>query len=204
MGKNFGDEGTWSSNGRRLAVGAMTLLVALGCTRRPSESSPALEPATREGPATELPPPRPDVPARGIEVPPGFNTSSSSPIFPSDAAAREQVRRGNVDMGAGDSTGGDGRIDANAVARIIRGALGGIRFCYERELRTNPALVGRLEMVFTIGPQGRATSVAGQGPIATTAPTVASCVGGRLRGLVFPTPEGGTVDFSFPFTFSPG
>lgn len=134
----------------------------------------------------------------------GAVASSGNQIGSGQEIVRERVIRGSADMGGGDSTGGEGQVDANAVARIIRGQLGGIRACYERELRNNPTLSGRLEMNFTIGATGRITRISGGGPLASAAPAVGSCVSGRLRGLVFPVPEGGSVDFSFPFTFSPG
>jgi hypothetical protein len=128
--------------------------------------------------------------------------SSGNAIGSGQEVVRERVIRGNADVGSGDSTGGEGQVDANAVARIIRGQLGGIRACYERELRNNPALSGRLEVSFTIGASGRITRASTSGLAA--APAVGTCVTGRLRNLVFPTPEGGSVEFSFPFTFSPG
>lgn len=58
-------------------------------------------------------------------------------------------------------------------------------------------------MSFTIGPSGRITRISTGGPLASSSPALGSCVASRLRGLVFPTPEGGSVEFSFPFTFSP-
>ena len=132
----------------------------------------------------------------------GAVASSGNDIGSGQEVVRERVIRGNADIGSGDSTGGEGQVDANAVARIIRGQLGGIRACYERELRNNPALAGRLEVNFTIGASGRITSASTSG--LSAAPTVGTCVTGRIRNLVFPTPEGGSVEFSFPFTFSPG
>ena len=110
--------------------------------------------------------------------------------------------RGSADLGSGDSIGGEGNIDAGRVASLIRGQLGGIRSCYERALRNNPTLSGRLEVRFTIGAAGRVTSASSSG--LSAAPEVGTCVASRIRGLVFPQPEGGSVDFSFPFTFAPG
>ncbi|MBL8601105.1 MAG: AgmX/PglI C-terminal domain-containing protein [Myxococcales bacterium] len=114
----------------------------------------------------------------------------------------ERVIRGSANVGGGDSVGGEGNVDANAVARIIRGQLGGIRSCYERSLRNNPTLSGRLDVRFTIGESGRISSINSSGLPA--APEVGTCVEGRIRNLVFPRPEGGSVEFSFPFTFTPG
>jgi hypothetical protein len=109
---------------------------------------------------------------------------------------------GNASLGSGEAEGGEGTLDASRVAVLIRGQMGGIRSCYERALRNNPTLSGRLEVRFTIGTSGRVTSASSNGLGA--APEVGSCVVSRVRGLVFPTPEGGSVDFSFPFNFSPG
>ncbi len=134
----------------------------------------------------------------------GTVESSGNNIGSGQEIVRERVIHGNADIGGGESTGGEGQVDANAVARLIRGQIGGIRGCYERELRNNPTLSGRLEVNFTIGSAGRITSASSDGPLAAAAPTVGSCIVSRLRGLVFPTPEGGAVQFSFPFTFSPG
>ncbi len=134
----------------------------------------------------------------------GTVASGGDGIGSGQEIVRERVIRGEANMGGGDTTGGEGTVDANAVARIIRGQLGGIRACYERELRNNPTLSGRLEMSFTIGTSGRITSISAGGPLASSSPPVGSCVSGRLRGLVFPTPENGSVEFSFPFTFTPG
>ncbi len=132
----------------------------------------------------------------------GTVESSGGNIGTGQEITRERVIRGDANIGDGDSTGGEGTVDANSVARIIRGQLGGIRSCYERALRNNPALAGRLEVRFTIGEAGRVTSGSSSG--LSAAPEVGSCVVSRIRGLVFPRPDGGSVDFSFPFTFNPG
>lgn len=109
---------------------------------------------------------------------------------------------GNASLGSGDAEGGEGTLDASRVAGVLRGQMGGIRSCYERALRNNPTLSGRLDLRFTIGTSGRVTSASASG--LSAAPEVGPCVVSRIRGLVFPTPEGGSVDFSFPFNFSPG
>ncbi len=115
---------------------------------------------------------------------------------------RVRIVHPTTDLGAPDVHDEDGTVDANAVARIIRGQLGGVRDCYQRELRNNPALQGRLEVSFTLGTSGRITHASTNGM--SEAPAVGTCVTARLRGLVFPMPEGGSVGFSFPFTFAPG
>jgi hypothetical protein len=92
---------------------------------------------------------------------------------------------------------GVGEVDAGAVAGRIRAQLGGVRSCYERALRANPELRGRLEVRFTLGETGRITRITTSG--VTEAPEVGTCVAQRLRGLAFPPVQGGSVDFMFPF-----
>lgn len=94
---------------------------------------------------------------------------------------------------------GVGEVDAGAVASRIRGQLGGIRSCYERALRDNPALRGRVEVRFTLGENGRIARTTASGM--SEAPEVATCVAQRLRALAYPQPRGGSVDFMFPFVF---
>jgi hypothetical protein len=132
----------------------------------------------------------------------GAVASSGNAVGSGEPVVQERVIRGSANVGGGDSIGGEGNVDANQVARIIRGQLGGIRSCYERALRNNPTLSGRLEVRFTIGGAGRITSISSSGLSAS--PDVGTCVEQRIRGLVFPRPEGGAVEFSFPFTFTPG
>jgi len=191
------------------AVAGGVLLGGLATTsfvllrRRSGESAPVsmVDPASENDPSIQSDEPKPE--AHPPSTIPRPIAPPSSPSASGQGIARERVIRGNAEIGSGDPTGGVGQVDASAVARIIRGQLGGIQACYERELRNNPTLSGRLEMNFTIGASGRVTHVSAGGPMASVAPAVGSCVSGRLRGLVFPSPEDGSVDFSFPFTFTP-
>src|SRR5207244_188384 len=53
----------------------------------------------------------------------------------------------------------DGKIDANIVAQEIRRRMRSIQACYERELKRNPGLGGKVTVKFTIGTVGKVTSV---------------------------------------------
>lgn len=174
--------------GAVLLVGLATMSAVL-LRRDPSIKSaePEPDPPKEDPPSTT---PRPIAPP-------------ASPVGGGQGIVRDRVIRGSAEIGSADSTGGGDEVDASAVARIIRGQLGGIQACYERELASNPGLSGRLEMSFTIGEGGRITRISAAGPVASAAPAVGSCVSRRLQGLVFPSPEDGSVDFKFPFTFSP-
>jgi hypothetical protein len=122
-----------------------------------------------------------------------------------DVTAERQIvmRPARTDLGSGEEEGGEGSLDAGRVAGVLRGNLGGIRGCYERALRNNPTLSGRLTVRFTIGTSGRVTGAPSTSGL-SVAPDVGACVVNRVRGLVFPAPEGGAVEFSFPFNFAPG
>lgn len=132
----------------------------------------------------------------------GTVASSGNNVGSGGEIVRERIIRGETSLGSGDATGGEGEVDANRVASLIRGQLGGIRSCYERALRNNPTLSGRIDVRFTIGGSGRATSVTPSGMSA--APEVGTCIASAIRRIAFPVPTGGSVEFSFPFTFNPG
>lgn len=132
----------------------------------------------------------------------GTVASSGNSVGSGGEIVRERVIRGNTSLGEGGAEGGEGEIDANRVASLIRGQLGGIRSCYERALRNNPTLAGRIDVRFTIGEAGRITTIRASGM--SEAPEVGSCISGAIRRIAFPQPSGGSVEFSFPFTFSPG
>ena len=108
----------------------------------------------------------------------------------------ERTVRGEVSSGTVDAEGGDGSIAQDAVAKRLRASYGSIRACYERGLRTNPALAGRVTVRFTVAPSGRVTQATVEG--FEDAPEVAACVGARFRTLLFPAPTGGAVELSVP------
>jgi hypothetical protein len=133
----------------------------------------------------------------------GMIGSQGGEIAGSTQVVVERRIVGNANLGSGDAEGGDGTLDAGRVAGVLRANIGGIRGCYERALRNNPTLSGRLEVRFTIGTSGRVTGSPSTSGL-SAAPDVGSCIASRVRSLVFPAPEGGSVDFSFPFNFAPG
>lgn len=101
------------------------------------------------------------------------------------------------------SAGGvSGKIDAAKVRSYIRGRLGGVRHCYEMQLKVNPTLSGKVKVMFTIGASG---SVASCSVSANTMGNslVASCVCRRVKRWRFPQPEEGSVTVSYTFVFTP-
>ncbi len=99
--------------------------------------------------------------------------------------------------------GGTCKGTAPAALRSALFAKGGqARGCYERALRLNPTLQGRLVVNVRIGPQGQVCSAA-IGSNGLGDPTVASCVAQMFRSGSFPPAEGGCVDTAVPMNFVP-
>ncbi len=108
----------------------------------------------------------------------------------------------NLGMGGGD-IGGSGDFDARLVQRQIRARLRAIQRCYENELRRNPTLAGKVTVQFTIVERGT-VSAARASENTTGSPAVANCVVRTVRRFRFnPGPDGGSVQFRYPFVFAP-
>ncbi|MBL9025571.1 MAG: AgmX/PglI C-terminal domain-containing protein [Myxococcales bacterium] len=96
-----------------------------------------------------------------------------------------------------------GRLPPEVIKRIVRQSFGRFRLCYEKGLRKDPALEGRVTIAFTIGSDGTVVTSADGGSTISD-PEVKSCVVAGVRGLTFPAPEGGVVTVRFPINFTPG
>ena len=106
---------------------------------------------------------------------------------------RANVRGGQV---AGKS--GTGQIDKNSVARVFSRRKSAIRYCYEKALKVQPNLKGKVTIRFTIGGAGRITTINATSNT-TGNPGVAQCIVNKVRGWRFQPPKGGSVTFSYPF-----
>lgn len=95
-----------------------------------------------------------------------------------------------------------GGLGADAIRRVISRNIAQVRHCYEQALQGNPALAGRVNVAFVIGPMGAVVSSrAVGGDLAGSA--VGTCVVSSVRRWNFPQPDGGgMVSVQFPFTFS--
>ncbi len=102
------------------------------------------------------------------------------------------------------SSGGvSGSLSATSVRGKISRYVGGIRYCYEKELKTDPTLNGKVSVSFAISGSGDA------GSCSVTANTVGSssvgsCVCRRINRWKFDPPEdGGSSSVSYTFIFTP-
>lgn len=95
----------------------------------------------------------------------------------------------------------EGGLDRDAIAEVIKRNLGQIRYCYERQLSSNPDLYGKVLVRFTIGAAG---DVSQQRVDNSTLKSqmVEGCILRRMASWKFPLPKGGTqVKVSYPFLF---
>ncbi len=124
----------------------------------------------------------------------GFGSGSGS-LSGSHKTNAPRLRMGGTSV--------SGRLPPEVIKRIVRQSFGRFRLCYEKGLRNNPDLEGRVTIAFTIGADGNVvTSTDGGSTMPDSA--VKSCVVAGVRGLTFPAPEGGVVTVRFPVTFTPG
>ena len=93
-------------------------------------------------------------------------------------------------------------ISPEALGSWMRGRRGAIQSCYERELKRNHSLSGRLVLKFTISSRGRVTGLdLTEGSLQN--PAVSDCITSLAKNWVLPfTPED-EVPVAFPFVFSP-
>jgi outer membrane biosynthesis protein TonB len=94
----------------------------------------------------------------------------------------------------------DGELDPNMVAKEVRTRLGAIKACYERALKRNPTLSGKVVIHWTITQAGTVSGVDVEQDTLGDA-EVASCIKALVARWRFPAPSGGSVDVSFPFVF---
>jgi hypothetical protein len=94
-----------------------------------------------------------------------------------------------------------GRIDREAVAKVVNAHLQDVRGCYERALLRDPALAGQLVLEWTISSGGKVTSSRTKSATLKNS-AVEACILQSLEGWQFPPARGGAVVVSYPFLFN--
>jgi outer membrane biosynthesis protein TonB len=121
---------------------------------------------------------------------------------------------GKVDLGTKKETQVQGRVqdstpevessdvDRAALARYVRSRLKSIQSCYEKELKRNPNLKGKVVVRFVIKPSGRAGEIdIEENTLGSEA--VGSCIRTTIRNWTFPFKPDSDTAVSYPFVFSP-
>lgn len=94
-----------------------------------------------------------------------------------------------------------GEVNPTAAARAFANYRLQIRNCYERRLKVNNTLAGRMQLSVRVGRDGRVSGVQIGGSLRDR--EVTSCVRGIANRMRFPSPTGGCAVVQVPFTFSP-
>lgn len=134
----------------------------------------------------------------GVSCAQGGACPSAVPILFSDAPAPRAAKPQAVMA----ETRPSGFCEKGAVQRVVMGRSGAYRACFEAELQRYGSLAGRLELRFTIEPDG---SVTGVTPTMNELnKSVEACIVRQVSQLKFPKPDGGVCIIRWPFRFQPG
>lgn len=93
-------------------------------------------------------------------------------------------------------------VDRNALSRYVKSRMSAIQNCYERELKRNPSLKGKVVVRFSITPAGRSADIEIEENTLGT-DSVASCIRTVIRTWVFPFKPESEVPVAYPFVFTP-
>jgi TonB family protein len=94
----------------------------------------------------------------------------------------------------------DGELDPSLVSKEVRARIGAIKACYERALKRNPSLSGKIKVRWTITAAGTVSSVDIEEDSLGDS-EVTTCIKGLVARWRFPAPSGGSVDVVYPFVF---
>ena len=94
----------------------------------------------------------------------------------------------------------DGELDPSLVSKEVRARIGAIKACYERALKRNPNLSGKVKVRWTITAAGTVSAVDIEEDSMGDS-EVSSCIKGLVMRWRFPAPSGGSVDVVYPFVF---
>ena len=95
----------------------------------------------------------------------------------------------------------DGALDPALVSKEVRARIGAVKACYERALKRNPNLSGKVKVRWTITAAGTVSGVDISDDSMGDS-EVSSCIKQLVARWRFPAPSGGSVEVEFPFVFT--
>jgi outer membrane biosynthesis protein TonB len=118
-------------------------------------------------------------------------------------AEKKKVVAPQIAFEEGDMDVEGGEVDKASITSFIRMRIGSVKQCYEKELKLNPSLKGKIVVRFMIMPTGRVSEV---GIDSTTMKNadVEACIVSRVKAWSFPVKPEEPAPVTFPFVFSPG
>ena len=136
----------------------------------------------------------------GLVCPPGQRCIAAVPVLFSDAAVPQP---GKPDSETKEDQRPAGFCDQGQVRTVVLGRSGAYRACYEMELQRHGEMSGRVELRFTIEPDGAVSGVKVTASELNDK-NVEACLVKQVTGLKFPKPDGGICVIRWPFKFQPG
>lgn len=131
-----------------------------------------------------------DDPGDGLGGPPGRETGP-----PSDLGENRETQRGPMET--------TGQRERETIQRVVRQHRREMKYCYEKELQTNPGLEGRVVVEFTIAPSGEVVAALVDQSTLENA-EVENCMQNKIRHWTFPPVDDVQMaKVSYPFNFSP-
>lgn len=116
-------------------------------------------------------------------------------------AGSERQVKGQVKRKNAAAIDGTGALDPQEVNKIIGQKMSAIKGCYERALRRDPNIKGKLIVRFTISGSGKVSAARAVENDLT--PEVGDCVAEAFKRFRFPQPDGGSLTMESPFMFLP-
>lgn len=95
-----------------------------------------------------------------------------------------------------------GEIDTGGVKRVFRSRHGELQACYERALKSDPELQGKVTLTIRIG-DGGAPKLTRASSGQLNSKSALNCMERVSKKWLFPAPEGGTVLVRKPYDFKP-
>ncbi len=96
----------------------------------------------------------------------------------------------------------DGNMNSDATYRIIKRGMRCVKSQYQRGLKRDPAMSGKVSMCFTVDPMGRVGSINVEND-SIGDPVLTSGIKSCIKRLRFPPPEGGSAEVCVPFILTP-
>jgi TonB family protein len=97
---------------------------------------------------------------------------------------------------------GTGELSKDEIQRVINSHVGEIQYCYEKQLRGNAGLAGRVVLEWTVTSSG-SVSVVKVATSSLSSADATNCMMDRVKKWKFPKPRGsGNVTVVYPFVFN--
>ncbi len=97
---------------------------------------------------------------------------------------------------------GTGELSKDEIQRVITSHVGEIQYCYEKQLRQNTGLAGRVVLEWVVTPTG-AVSVVKVSTSSLSSTEATNCMMDKVKKWKFPKPRGtGGVTVVYPFVFN--